>query len=216
MMKHSYSALSAYHTCPHQYYRTRITREFVRQQGVEAAWGNQVHDAAEARVQAGKAYAMPDSMKMYGPPIDKVVAAFPPKSLQTEVEMGVDEFYQPAEFSDGYFRGKIDLLYVNADKAVVLDWKTGKLRHDVNQLKFYAMLTFLHYQDVRTILGMFYWLKVKKATTFLMWREQLPSFVSMFTAWANNVETESLWAPRPSGLCKKHCDVLSCSYNGRQ
>jgi hypothetical protein len=24
-----------------------------------------------------------------------------------------------------------------------------------------------------------------------------------------------VWNPKPSGLCRKHCSVLSCSHNGR-
>ena len=43
-----------------------------------------------------------------------------------------------------------------------------------------------------------------------MWEKWLRDHGRMRRAYETDV-----WNPRPSGLCKKHCVVLSCPHNGR-
>ena len=216
MQAHSYSSLDTYNTCPHKYQQTRILKNFAREQGPEGSWGHEVHEAAEARVQSGPNFTMPTGMEAYGPPIDKICGQFRLDQLQTEVELAIDEYYLPAAWDNCKFRGKVDLLGLLERSALVLDWKTGKIRSDISQLEFYAMLVFLNHYEIDKIMAMYYWLKHRKVTSVIIHRQHLPRYVAKFTSWVANVENEKDWEPRPSGLCKRHCEVLSCPYNGRR
>ena len=46
----SYSMLTAFETCPHQFYRVRVLKDVVEEQGEAALWGDRVHKALENRV----------------------------------------------------------------------------------------------------------------------------------------------------------------------
>lgn len=216
MQAHSHSSLADYNTCAFKYYHTRILKSYKREQGVEATWGHAVHSAAESRIQSGDAFTMPKDMEVYGPPIDKISAALSKEHLFTEVPLAIDENYKAATWDDCRFRGKVDLLWCKPPLAVILDWKTGKIRDGVSQLEFYAMLTFLNFDNVNKIMGMLYWLKHRKVTVFTMHRQDVPTYAAKFTSWARNIETDTDWTQQPSGLCRRYCEVLCCPFNGRK
>ena len=63
----SYSALNKFATCPHQYYETRVLKNFVDEPGEAALWGTYVHKCIEDAITDGA--AMPDNTKIYGPQV---------------------------------------------------------------------------------------------------------------------------------------------------
>ena len=44
----------------------------------------------------------------------------------------------------------------------------------------------------------------------MLWQKWIKDHDRMKTAYRTGV-----WNPKPSGLCRKHCVVLSCPHNGR-
>ena len=57
----SYSALSAFETCPRRYQLTRVTKEVVERQHEASIWGNKVHKHLEHY--ANKTAQLPEELK---------------------------------------------------------------------------------------------------------------------------------------------------------
>ena len=59
----SYSALTAFETCPKRFQLTRVTKQVVEKQTEATLWGNQVHKALE--LFAAKGQPLPPEMQKY-------------------------------------------------------------------------------------------------------------------------------------------------------
>jgi hypothetical protein len=102
----------------------------------------------------------------------------------------------------------------------VLDYKTGKSAKyaDTGQLELMALAVFKHFPQVHTVkAGLLFVIakqfpkaKYTKGDEPVLWQKWLRDYDRMKFAYTSDV-----WNPRPSGLCKKHCVVLSCPHNGR-
>ena len=73
-LKHpwSYSALTAYETCPKRYQLTRVTKQVVEAQTEATIWGNEVHKALELFAKGQK--PLPETMADYGKYVRKILA----------------------------------------------------------------------------------------------------------------------------------------------
>ncbi len=213
MTAYSYSQLNKYTQCPRAYEALHISRRFKRESGPEAVWGTEVHTACECRLQSPD-YDAPPGMDRYMKTVDEVRGRLKEYDIYTEQRLAVDEFYQPAEWSDSHLRGVVDLLALQEERAVVLDWKTGKFREGTAQLEFYTMLTFFNYPEVETISGYLVFLKPRKMLKEEYTRKALPSIVARFARQVSVIEEDEDFIPCPSGLCRRHCPVLDCASNG--
>jgi len=141
-----------------------------------------------------------------------------------EYEMGLTENLQPCAFDapEAWWRGIADLVIVDHDTGVarVVDYKTGRNAKyaDKGQLELMALAIFKHFplvEDVRA--GLLFvisndFIKDRYVLKDVdgLWLKWLKSYNRMQAAYDTDV-----WNPKPSGLCKKHCVVLSCLHNGR-
>ena len=212
-MRHSFTSLSVYKTCPRQYKARYIDRSVQFTAGAEAEWGKQVHTAMEARIQS-REYDMPDGMKKYAKPADAVLNWLKGYNIYTEEQLAIDEFFQPTARGTATFFGVIDFLAIRGTHAVIADWKTGKVKQDTEQLQFYTMLTMLNHPMVERVTAMLVWLKHRSTTRADYTRDDLSAFTAKFTERMYQVDTDRTYVPQPSGLCRKWCPVVACEYNG--
>jgi CRISPR/Cas system-associated exonuclease Cas4 (RecB family) len=147
-----------------------------------------------------------------------------PGDKYCEFEMGLTENLEPCGFRDPnvWFRGIADLLIINTatGEARVVDYKTGKSAKyaDTGQLELMALAVFKHFPDVKRVkAGLLFVIAnaFPKANYSLeqapvLWQKWIRDHDRMKLAYKTNV-----WNPKPSGLCRKHCVVLSCPHNGR-
>ena len=138
--------------------------------------------------------------------------------------MGLTENLEPCDFKapNVWWRGIADLIILDRDKgeARVLDYKTGKSDKyaDKGQLELMALAIFKFFPEItRVRAGLLFVIarsfpkaSYSKEDEPVLWQKWLRDYDRMKFAYTSNV-----WNPRPSGLCKKHCVVLSCSHNGR-
>jgi hypothetical protein len=209
----TYSQLESFETCPKKFYHLKVARDIVEEQGPHAEWGTRVHTALEEYVKKGD--ALPDGMTQWAPLMDKITRL--PGEKLTEFKFALDKNFQPAEWKQSWTRGIADLLVIKDDKAVVMDYKTGK-RKITEQLDLYAAYTFAYYPEVKTVTTAFVWLKekkidktpIKREDTPIIWQKLIPRVRKLESAY----ERDS-WPERPSGLCRGWCPVLSCKFNGK-
>lgn len=217
----SFSVLDSYRTCPLKYYHNKVKKDFPEPQNEHMLWGLQVHEALAKRIE--RMVPLPDTMKQWEKwaqwaiePRDNVT------TVLCEKKLAVTERLQPCEYFDKkvhvWFRTVADVLKIKAPYARLIDWKTGKMKEGTEQLDLTALAVFQHYPDVDHVLCQYVWLQDDLKTEHLvsrhqfanLWARTLPEVVDLHKA-----HVSSNFPPRPSGLCKRHCNVISCAYHKR-
>ena len=180
-----------------------------------------MHEALAARIDKGT--ALPRTMTHYdGWAANIVDLKAKGWTIKVENKLGMSKNYEPRNFFDGdvWFRGVIDILVIapRGTRAVVFDWKTGGMKPEMEQLGLFAQLIFAHYPDVVQVDTSYIWLgnsdktvEVYKRDGMLpLWNDLTPMIMTMQEAWRTTT-----YPPKPSGLCKNYCPVVSCPHHGK-
>lgn len=204
----SYSALTAFETCPRRFQLTRVTKQVREPQTEATVWGNKVHKALEDFAKSGKPLS-PD-LKKYEKYVKKI-QSYEGKRV-VEERVALDRNFRQTTWmaKDVWVRGIIDIGVVGSEKAYLLDWKTGKRRPDSNQLKLFAALAFAMYPWIDKVVTGFIWLKSGEFDKEVFTRDQLPEIWNEFLPRLSRVAIaydQDKWTPKPSGLCKNWCPV---------
>lgn len=214
----SFSSLSAFETCPRRFYLTRISKQVAEPQTEATLWGNQVHKALELAVAGQK--GLDAKYSAYQPIVDRLRATEGVK--YTEQKVGLTENLKPTSFfaKDVWYRGVLDVTVVRDKTAVVLDYKTGKVKSDGDQLRLFAATAFAQYPHVETVRTGYLWLQHDKTTPKTFRREEAPVIWQEFVSRVNRMEDaqeRDRWLPNPSGLCAKWCPVGKklCDFCGK-
>lgn len=220
VIKWSYSGIKLFEQCPRKYFHLRVLKDIVEPETEQMLYGTRFHEAAEEYIKSGT--PLPSMFNFAKPVLDNL-KQFPGEKL-CEYEMGITEDLQPCGFRDDnvWFRGIADLLIIDREKgeARVVDYKTGKSAKyaDPDQLELMALCIFKHFPEIKKVKGGLAFVvcnafvkgKYDVANQDAMWSKWVKSHNRIKIAYDNDV-----WNPKPSGLCRKHCSVLSCSHNGR-
>ena len=216
----SFSRIKAFEQCPKKFYHLKVSKDYKEPETEAMTYGTEFHEAAEFYVRDGT--PLPPHFSFALDQLDALNRIEGEKLC--EYEMGLTESLEPCGFKDDavWFRGIADLLIVNYDKkqAYVVDYKTGRNAKwaDKGQLELMAMCVFKHFPEIETVKAALLFVISKdfvkasysKDEEPKLWRKWLTDYTSMEKAYERDV-----WNPRPSGLCKKHCIVTECPYNGR-
>lgn len=214
----SYSKLKNYRTCPRRYYDIDVTKKYQEDFNSPALkWGDEVHKAFERRI--GKNIPFPSDMAEFEDAAVRLLAV--PGKRYTEQQLAIRADFSPCEWfaKDAWFRAITDLLIINGPVALAIDYKTGKILEDSEQLALNAETIFSHFPEVMAVRTEFWWLKEDAATREdfqrknrkQVWQKILPEVTTLKAAH----DTLS-FPPKPSGLCRNHCIVIDCPHNGRR
>jgi hypothetical protein len=219
-IKWSYSSIKLFEQCPRKYFHLRVLKDVVEPETEAMLYGTRFHEAAENYIQSGT--PLPPMFAFVKPVLDNLKQI--PGEKLCEYEMGITEDLQPCAFDaeNVWFRGIADLLILDREKgeARVVDYKTGKSAKyaDPDQLELMALCIFKHFPEIKKVKGGLAFVvcnafvkgKYDAANQDTLWSKWVKSHSRIKIAYDNDV-----WNPKPSGLCRKHCSVLSCSHNGR-
>lgn len=208
----SYSSLSNFETCPHQYYRLRVKKDIVEEQGEAAAWGDRVHKALENRIRDK------DPLPDWAAPWEPLVAKLDKfgKRVAAEVPVAITRAFKPTGFwdDDCWFRAKIDVV-VYGTRALDGDWKTGKVKEDFDQISLSAAALMHTCPEISSVLGKYWWLKFNKSSQKEIRREDIPIIWQDFIPRVSRLEAayeKDRWLCKPSGLCNGWCPVKDCTH----
>jgi hypothetical protein len=223
MVQWTYSAMKLFRTCPRQYYHAYVLKDIKPSfDPISTAYGTQVHEAIEKYIKSDALF--PPEYNRFKPTVDEVKTWRGEQHVEYKMALGPD--FEPVSFWDkGYFvRGVADFLNVDGTKARVIDWKTGKNAKyaDPKQLELMALMTFKHFPQVEAVRGGLAFLVpdvmvpkggqiYKKEDEKKMWEGWLYDVKRIEIATEKNV-----FNPSPSGLCRKHCNILTCEHNGKR
>jgi hypothetical protein len=219
-IKWSYSSIKLFEQCPRKYFHLRVLKDIVEPETEAMLYGTRFHEAAENYIKDGTPI---DPAFVFAKPVLDNLKQIAGEKL-CEYQMGITEDLQPCAFDaeNVWFRGIADLLILDKEKgeARVVDYKTGKSAKyaDPDQLELMALCIFKHFPEIKKVKGGLAFVvcnafvkgKYDVADQDVTWVKWVKSHNRIKIAYDNDV-----WNPKPSGLCRKHCSVLSCSHNGR-
>ena len=218
----SHSALGLYEQCPYKYYRIKFLDknhpEFIKDVfGKAAKDGIKDHDSLEAHIKNNK--PLPKHLEKHKDLCDMIKAQTVDAVMAAEAEFALNQQLQPCDWfsragqEPTWLRGKLDISIIKDDTCLILDWKTGKVKEDMDQLKIFALLAFAHYPQVQTVKAAYIWLKTREMTpdpvavfkreeVAALWREQF----ARLTPLINSINTNQ-WPGNPGYLCQNYCIV---------
>lgn len=211
MMTQSPTSLQTFLTCPKQYHAKYITKEVKFEQNPHATFGDLVHKSIENYLKHKE--PLPTILHPLQPTLDRMEQVL----FGAETKLAVDKSGKPVEFFDttAYQRCIVDAILANADQSVVvcIDWKTGKKRDAQMQHDFIKKCTKAKFPNAKIVTLFLYLFKGAYDKQEYAGQELSAlnaNMTQLHIAYANNA-----FEPRPSGLCGKWCDVLSCPHNGK-
>ena len=219
-MKWSYSSIKLFEQCPRKYYHLKIVKDVVEPETEALLYGSRFHEAAEKYVRDDE--PLPLYFTFAKQTLDNLKQI--PGERLCEYEMGITKDLEPCEFNapDVWYRGIADLLIIDREKgeARVVDYKTGKSAKyaDPEQLELMSLCVFKHFPEIRRVkAGLLF--VIANALVKSQYNAEQQEF--LWTKWSDRnkrlafASESDTWNPKPSGLCRKHCAVLTCSHNGR-
>lgn len=216
----SYSSLKKFKTCPKQYAEVKVYKNFTEPPFTEATlYGSSFHEAAEHYMRDGT--PLPEAFAYVKPHLDTLRNITGEKLC--EHKMGLTKELEPCAFNapNVWCRGVADLLIVNREKGVarVVDYKTGKSAKyaDTAQLELMALMVFKHFPEIRKVKGGLLFVVANHFKTAEYEANQEKTYWRQWMQDVGRLETAlrtEVWNPSPSGLCRKHCVVVSCPHNG--
>lgn len=211
----SYSKLKNYEVCPKRMYEVDIAKTYVEAQDPNGplAWGNRVHDALAGAL--GKDVPLSPEMAQYQCWVDRVRAG--PGTLLVEQKYAITRDFQATTYfaPDVWYRGIGDIVRLDNDIALILDWKTGKILEDSVQLMLMSQCLFSHFPNLKYVRSEFVWLKDDCTTPELFSRQEVADQWVGLLDRVNAMETASKmmnYPPKPGRLCKSYCPVESCPF----
>jgi|SRR4249920_1394277 len=216
-LAHSYSAIKQFEDCPQRYYRQRILKDVVDSGGEASIHGDRIHKYIEERLRSHT--PLPDEAEKFEPLCRSIELAMGDKTeIFTEKELTLNERLEPTDWWawDAWLRSKLDVLIMRGEKALVLDWKTGKRRPDFFQMELFAAQVFKHFPQVNQVTTMLVWLRDMASDTETyhrekdsqrLWETILGKIRRIYDAAEHDV-----WPAKPSGLCHYCPAQSSCAW----
>ena len=145
----SYSRMKGFETCPKQYYHVNVLKEYPFEETVATRYGNEFHKAAELYIKDNQ--PVPGKFAEFEPILQSL--RYKPGDKHCELKLGLTADLEPCTFfaKNVWFRGVVDLLIIDGDRAFIVDYKTGKSAKyaDPYQLELMALTVFAHYPQVK-------------------------------------------------------------------
>lgn len=212
MMTQSPTSLQTFLTCPKQYEAKYITKEVKFSGNAHTEFGVLLHSSIENYLKYHE--ALPSILLPMQDLLDKMRVV-----LQgAETKLAVDKNGNAVEYKskNAYQRCIVDAIITNTDKSIVvcIDWKTGKKRDAQVQHDFIKKCAKAKFPNAK-IVTLFLYLFVGESDR----QEYDGQPLIHLNRNMNKLQkayADGIFQPRPSGLCSKWCDVLSCQYNGRR
>ena len=209
----SYSVLGRYETCPKQYYHINLKKDVKDEYGDSdaGAEGNAIHAALFKRVVKGNPLPLPFRY------LENLAArlAATEGEKHGELKLALNRDFQPVGFFDAdvYVRAIIDLAIVRGTHAIVIDYKTGKIKPDFTQLAMSAAVLSRWMPGIETFDLAFVWLKHQNVSKESYAKGDFRAVWADLLNRAGKLEQAVKvvdFPMKPSGLCKGYCPVKSC------
>lgn len=212
MNAQSPTSISTFVTCPRQYEAKYVTKEVVFSESDNTRFGTAVHAAIEKALK-GEAH-LPAMLEAMSPLLEGMRAL----NASAETKLARDVDGNPCSFFDKnvYLRCVADSVIDAGELVVLVDWKTGKKRDHQIQHDVLRECAKANYPNARRIKTVFVYLFSGECDVQEHEYNLMPTELYIQLVHIHNAHKRNEFPPKPSGLCKQWCDVLSCPHNGRR
>ncbi len=232
----SYSRLKNYELCPKRHYNYDLAPwdQRIKEESDTMKEGHRVHEIMAGGVEGKE---LPLQLQSY----EHYLEALRRGEGITEAEKNYafTRSFQPCSYkaNNVFWRCKVDVVKHYKRVALVWDWKTGQRKVEEDQLFLSALAVFIHLPEVRQVHASFVWLAdlnldeltqpplptleellENTKTTVVYERHELPQLWATMLPRIQRMEKayeQEDFPPKPSGICKRHCGVVSCPYHGK-
>ena len=205
----SYSRLRDYEACPH---RRALWLAGAKEQGNEyAKRGQEYHALCEQTLRQSVEAPIPPPLS----PWEAQIRTLRAKPIEVEQLWGFDEDFAPCSTSLAWCRMKCDVVARDANRAVVVDWKTGKKKHidHAQQGLLYLIGLQARMPDVAAYRYEFYYLEDKPLISQWMTASQVKRAVPGFMRRVKRMLNDKELKPKPSKYNCLYCGFRhACQY----
>ena len=213
MVKWSFSGLKDFVNCPRQYNEVKIKQNYTKGVTQQMQYGTDVHRALEEYVRDSK--PLPDFYARFKKTVDALKEI--PGERFIEYKMALREDKTACDFGadDYWVRGIVDLMIIDGDTAFVTDYKTGSAKYpDPKQLMLMALMTFVHFPNVKHVKGGLIFLMHNAFVTEDYLRHNVANYWAKFAPDIMRLKMaleRDVWTPNPTPLCG-WCPVKTCEF----
>lgn len=216
----SYSRVRQFERCGFQTLQVNVLKAVTEQEGTAIINGKIVHKIIEDYILKGT--PVPKEHDYLLPKIKPYGNLRGNRSVQVhvEAEMAITRQFEPCKWfgREAWGRARCDLLVVQGDAGVLVDFKTGKFSDDAaEQLKLTAVLTFLHHKYLKklTLLPQFLSPGAPQANAVVVYVDEMATiwgnWMTRLKPLARAYQTNE-WHKVPGVQCR-WCPVTTCSYH---
>lgn len=213
----SWSALSSAETCGRRYHAVRVGKVVAEEPAQALIDGAAVH-AALARAIRREA-AVPYNLAWLEPFVTKL-SGMPNIKTEYPLAFTPDLTMTGRWAKDCWLSMHLD-VFVHGDHALIVDWKTGRVKDNLDQLRLYASVLLLNEAPVSKVTATFVWLDAREMTSITMrQREAVDFMIDVRTRRLpvlREVERAKSWEDLPpvrSWMCR-FCPLRACELNAR-
>lgn len=213
----SYSALTTYELCPKKYFHLYVAEkgspERVKDEDSSfSADGKIIHDALKARVIDNK--PLPLNLRHMEATAAKFAAA--PGEKHGEMKLAINRKFEPRDYfaPDVFVRVVIDLTIVQGETAIVVDWKTGKVKDDPTQMALNAAVLSRWMPEIGLFKTLFVWLQSNNLTPKNYTVSKFPAVWNDLLPRVQKIEDarKTTTFPAKEGPLCGWCPVKSCPF----
>jgi len=211
----SYSSIKTFDQCPKKYYHLKVAKDVKDEAGEAAIYGTAVHEVAEQYIRDG--VPIPEKFKFMRPIVEKLDEVEGEKHC--ELKLGVTRDLEPCGFfgKDVWWRGIVDLVVIDKDRAIMVDYKTGKNEKyaDPKQLDLMAGALFAHYPELEIIKSALLYVVSNDFVPKMHYRHNLHDYMAVFRDELDRLEgaeQSGVWNAKSGPLCG-WCPVVECEHH---
>lgn len=209
----SFSTLSMFEQCRKKFYHLKVAKDVKDSDSSFSHEGKEVHDAMFKRVIKGVKLPLP--IRHY----ERWAAAFEkrPGEKHGEMKLCLNNKFEPVDWfaKDAWVRAVVDLLIIDGTTAIIVDWKTGKVRLDWTQLRLAAAVLSRLMPEIDDFKLIFVWLRENKMHSETLTRGQVKGVWNELLPRVKAIEVAKKTTEFPateSGLCR-YCPVEQCPHH---
>lgn len=209
----SFSALEQFENCPKQYFHLKIEKDVQEEESLAQMDGKAIHEALHAYVIHDK--PLPLNLRY----LQKIADPF--KNMDGEkhgeMKIALNRELEPVGWmhKDVWVRTVIDLIIIQGDRAIIVDWKTGRKKDKWDQLRLSAACVAALEPTIKEFVSIFVWTEHDDLTPKTISVTEVPEIWNDFLPRVSTMEKArktTNFPAKPGGLCKGWCPVVACPH----
>jgi putative RecB family exonuclease len=194
----SYSRLSTWEACPAKA-KYKYLDKLPELDSIAASRGGAIHKLAEQWLK-GEVEDLPVELEKIEDFMGGLVGGLAELQLAFDKDWKTCEWFGPQV----YCRVVFDVIKIDGSVGVVVDYKTGKQRHDehTDQLRLYALAAFQQWPELEMLEAQILYIDHGNKLAMKFMRSSLPTLKGYWDTRAGKMLADELFSPKPNPGCR--------------